>query len=125
MGTVVFAFFLVQPVGGLLHHLQYKKIQKRGAFGYGHVWLGRAVIIIGVVNGGLGLRLANSEAKYEIAYGVVAGVVFLLYIAVFAITALKKGKVASIRRKGSVHSASSSTEPATVVVSHGDKEANH
>jgi hypothetical protein len=36
-------------------------------------------MILGVINGGLGLKLAANSKNGEIAYGVVAGVVALLY----------------------------------------------
>lgn len=35
---------------------------------------------LGVINGGLGLQLAREENGLVIAYGVVAGVVYLAYI---------------------------------------------
>lgn len=40
------------------------------------------MITLGIVNGGLGLELADKGKGAYIAYGVVAGIVWLLYIAV-------------------------------------------
>ena len=49
-----------------------------------HIWYGRALFIMAIVNGGLGLQLAarlgSRTIGGEIAYGVVAGVVGLVYI---------------------------------------------
>lgn len=38
-------------------------------------------MIIGIVNGGLGLQLGDAPNRYIIAYSVVAGVMSLLYVA--------------------------------------------
>lgn len=72
----------LQSVLGHLHHRYFKKHARRGYWSHGHLWLGRTVITIGIVNGGLGLKLANKSTGVYIAYGVVAGIVWLLYIAV-------------------------------------------
>ena len=75
----------MQPVLGRLHHSQYTRLGKRTSLAPSHVWLGRGLLLLGVINGGLGLQLANNTKKGEIAYGVVAGVFFLLYIAVVVV----------------------------------------
>jgi hypothetical protein len=89
-GTVIVCLFFVQPLLGLLHHRQYLKLGKRSYFGLGHIWYGRILIICGVINGGLGLQLAANSSNGNIAYGVVAGAMFVLYIVVILITGLKK-----------------------------------
>lgn len=38
-------------------------------------------MIIGIVNGGLGLQLGNAPTRYIIAYSVVAGVMSIVYVA--------------------------------------------
>lgn len=38
-------------------------------------------MIIGIVNGGLGLQLGNAPTRYIIAYSVVAGVMSFIYVA--------------------------------------------
>lgn len=48
---------------------------------YEHIGIGRIAIILGMINGGLGLQLAGIASSYMIAYGVCAGVMGLLYIA--------------------------------------------
>lgn len=37
-------------------------------------------MLLGIINGGLGLRLVGERQELVIAYGVVAGVIFLCYI---------------------------------------------
>ena len=83
---------LLQPVLGYVHHLIYVKEHKRTLWIYSHIWYGRALILLAVINGGLGLQLSGNTVKGEIAYGVIAGVMFLLYIAVLAIAYLRKDK---------------------------------
>ncbi|MCJ1351386.1 MAG: hypothetical protein MMC33_001370 [Icmadophila ericetorum] len=91
IGLVVFSALFFQPILGVIHHSIYKKsaTPKRTVFAHVHIWYGRALLILGAINGGLGLQLANNTTKGEIAYGVVAGVVFLIYIGVTAMASLK------------------------------------
>jgi len=79
-GTVVVGLFIIQPFLGLLHHNFYKKHQARSAISHAHIWFGRMIMVLGVINGGLGLRLAANTKNGEIAYGVVAGVMALAYV---------------------------------------------
>ena len=51
IGIIVFIFILAQFVLGVVHHREYKKTQKPTKFAPIHVWMGRAAIILGVVNG--------------------------------------------------------------------------
>lgn len=79
LGTVVIGLLAVQPVLGLVHHRHYLKTQSRGLVSYLHIWWGRILMILGVINGGLGLELARESDGYIIAYGVVSGIVFMGY----------------------------------------------
>lgn len=74
------ALFGVQPIGGYLHHLYYVKHQKRGLVSHSHIWYGRILIVLGIINGGLGLQLAGARQSLVIAYSVVAAVLFSAYI---------------------------------------------
>jgi hypothetical protein len=83
IGIVLFAVLFMQPVLGLIHHFQFKKYGRRTFWSYGHLWLGRLLIPIGIINGGLGLLLAT-ETGYGrptsgqiAAYGAVAGLMAL------------------------------------------------
>lgn len=96
VAVLVLAFF--QPFLEIIHHSLFKKRAAaakdgsankkagRSAPGGIHLWLGRALIVLGMINGGLGLRLAanspfetNTRPK-TIGYSVAAAVMFLLYV---------------------------------------------
>lgn len=70
----------VQPVFGILHHRHFLKTQSRGLISYVHIWWGRILMVLGVINGGLGLKLSSEGNGLVIAYSVVAGLAFLCYI---------------------------------------------
>jgi FtsH-binding integral membrane protein len=92
-GTVIFALVLVQPILGLVHHFQYQVQQQSTFAGLVHKWYGRVLIILAVVNGGLGLKLAgDTSGGPTIAYSVVSAVVFVVYIGVVALTVLRSKK---------------------------------
>lgn len=77
---MIVALLGLQPIFGFLHHLQYRRQGQRGIFSHIHIWYGRATIIIGIVNGGLGLQLSGGSNTYIIVYSVLAGVSALLYV---------------------------------------------
>ncbi|KAJ5625871.1 hypothetical protein N7510_002180 [Penicillium lagena] len=74
IGTTVVVLMLLQPFIGLAHHLRFRKTKMRTAWTRIHVWYGRALILLGIINGGLGLKLAANTTKGKIAYGVVGGI---------------------------------------------------
>lgn len=84
IGFVVVAILvLFQPALGLYQHLHYRKTGTRSNFGVAHRWLGRIVMVLGVINGGLGYQISGTTDAY-IPYAVVAAIVFLIYISVIA-----------------------------------------
>ncbi|KAJ8121823.1 hypothetical protein ONZ43_g1824 [Nemania bipapillata] len=92
LGTVVVALFGVQPIGGYLHHLYYVKNQRRGLVSYGHIWYGRILIVLGIINGGLGLKLAGAAQSLVIAYAVVAAVIFVAYMGAAVLGEVKRNR---------------------------------
>ncbi len=80
LGTVVVCLFVIQPALGFIHHTQFTKTHSRGAFSHLHIWYGRCMIILGVINGGLGLQLATASTSLIIAYSVVAGAILIFYV---------------------------------------------
>lgn len=94
IGIVVFALLFFQPISGFVHHHLFKKHQRRQAASYAHLWLGRTLITLGIINGGLGLRLADNTRKGEIAYGIVAGVIWLVWMAAAVLGEIKRGRKA-------------------------------
>jgi len=75
---VIAAGLLLQPFFGYMHHRRYIRTQQRSAWAPLHVWYGRALLLLGILNGGLGLQLASGSPAYSragmIAYSVLAAV---------------------------------------------------
>ncbi|KAF2103820.1 hypothetical protein NA57DRAFT_50688 [Rhizodiscina lignyota] len=92
IGIVVFVFLFFQPILGVMHHIMFKKYQRRQVWSYAHLWLGRILITLGIINGGLGLRLADNTKSGEIAYGVVAGIIWLIWMAAAVYGELKRAR---------------------------------
>lgn len=90
LGTIVIALLGIQPVLGWLHHRHFVAHQKRGIISHLHIWYGRILMALGVINGGLGIKLAGSGLGFKIAYSVVAAVMFVAYIASIALGMVRK-----------------------------------
>jgi len=89
LGYILVGWLAVfQPTLGLLQHLHFRKTGTRSIYGHGHRWVGRAMLFLGIVNGGLGFKIAGGVGDpdvptYAVAiYSVFAVLVFLIYLAV-------------------------------------------
>ncbi|KAK6531144.1 hypothetical protein TWF281_007968 [Arthrobotrys megalospora] len=82
IGFAVMGCLVIQPILGLIHHLRYKKVKRSTWWGFVHRWYGRTIVVVGIVNGGLGLLLAENTRAGEIAYAVVGGLAGLTYLMV-------------------------------------------
>ncbi|KAK2065058.1 integral membrane protein [Colletotrichum caudatum] len=80
LGTVVVAMLAIQPFLGVAHHKYYKKHQTRGIVSHAHIWYGRALMLLGIINGGLGLELASSSRSYVTAYSVIAAIIGVAWV---------------------------------------------
>lgn len=101
LGLAIFVLAFLQPIWGFVHHRIFKKRlatwktgqskQKPGRTAWGriHLWVGRILITLAIVNGALGLILANANNPYAdpktvktqyIAYGAVTGAVWVIYV---------------------------------------------
>jgi len=80
IGIVVWVLLIFQPILGLLHHRYFKKYKRRTFWSHAHLWLGRIVITLGIVNGALGLDLANNSQSGLIAYSVIAAIVWVAWL---------------------------------------------
>ncbi|KAJ4016759.1 hypothetical protein NW752_003890 [Fusarium irregulare] len=80
MGTAVVALITLQPILGYMHHRYFLSHGKRGVISHIHIWYGRALMLIGIVNGGLGLQLANSSTAFIVVYSVIAGLASVAYL---------------------------------------------
>ena len=92
--VVVGLLILFQPALGLLQHLHFKRTGGKGIFAYMHRWLGRFLIILGMVNGGLGFALSGvgqpgTPRGAMIGYSVIAGVLGSFYIGLLLFLAMR------------------------------------
>lgn len=90
LGVIVCALLSIQPILGWAHHRHYLKHQQRGLVSHVHIWYGRVLMALGIINGGLGLQLASAPVKYIVVYSVASGIIAILYLA---------GAVLALRRK--------------------------
>ena len=80
-GTFIVLGFCAQPIFGVIHHKQFIKTQKKGWANKTHVWFGRALLILGIINGGLGFQLAqNTSTNQNVIYVIVVMLIALLYV---------------------------------------------
>ncbi|KAH7150796.1 hypothetical protein DER46DRAFT_562262 [Fusarium sp. MPI-SDFR-AT-0072] len=93
LGTIVCVLMIVQPILGWMHHTNYVKYQRRTTISYGHIWYGRVIMIVGIVNGGIGLQLSGASTGLIVAYSVVG----ILVSAIYAAGAIHK--MVQMRRK--------------------------
>ncbi|KAG6002000.1 hypothetical protein E4U21_003584 [Claviceps maximensis] len=85
LGTMVVSLLAIQPLLGYLHHRIYTAHQSNSLVHHVHVWYGRSLMLLGVINGGLGLQLAHEKARaWPIVYSAVAAVLALAYVAALA-----------------------------------------
>lgn len=103
------ALMTLQPTTEIVNHLFGKRHPKVIIAAYTHVWLGRVLLLVGLIQGGLGLLFAASFPKAvvdmwpRVAYGVVATVVYLMYMVVGIFWKETRGlKEAKRRRNESV-----------------------
>ena len=80
---------------GQIHHVMFKKYHERTVWSYAHIWLGRVAIFLGIVNGGLGLQLADNTSTGTIAYAVVAAVAGIAYIAAIVYSEWRRSKIST------------------------------
>ncbi|TVY82091.1 hypothetical protein LSUE1_G005086 [Lachnellula suecica] len=96
IGLVVICGLSIQPITGLAHHMLYKRRGGPNVATWPHILWGRAIITLAIINGGFGLQLAgmyHDNKAPEIAYGVIAGVIWVIWMAVIAISFVKsRGK---------------------------------
>ena len=81
LGIALLAALAVQPIFGFVHHKMFNKYGTRTFWSHAHLWLGRLIIPVGMVNGYLGIDLAgDADTGERVAYVAVAAVMLTLYI---------------------------------------------
>lgn len=86
----MFGALAVQALLGIIHHIMYKRRGKRQVWSYAHIWTGRALITLGIINGGLGLQLAKNSRASKIAYGVCAGFIWVVWMVIAVASDFRK-----------------------------------
>jgi hypothetical protein len=103
IGIIVISLLFLQSILGATHHLLFKRRERGTIWGPTHRWVGRLMLVLGVINGGLGLQLAHEDSPFLIAYSVVAGFFFFTWFLVVVITN-SRNKRGSSAGKGSFSS---------------------
>lgn len=94
IGIIIMVLILGQPAYGWLHHKAFKAHGRRTIWSWAHLSIGRVAIVGGMINGGLGLKLAgHANRYYTLRYGVTCGVIGILYIAAIIYGELRLRKV--------------------------------
>lgn len=104
----------IQPALGQLHHHYFVKHGARGIVSYVHLWWGRILIFLGVVNGGLGLQLSNASTAYNTAYAVVAVIMYVVYGVIKGLRVWRARKQGTSKLAGKM-------SPRTGYSEHGDE----
>jgi Cytochrome domain of cellobiose dehydrogenase/Eukaryotic cytochrome b561 len=88
IGIVVVCTMALQPILGLLQHAHFRRTHARSPWAWVHKVLGTAVILLGIINGGLGLDLSDNSNEAMIAYAVMAGFFGTVWLAIIVINSV-------------------------------------
>ncbi|KAI1806681.1 hypothetical protein F4811DRAFT_120721 [Daldinia bambusicola] len=92
IGIILLVLMFIQPWLGFIHHAKFKRLRRRTFFSHAHLWLGRVAITLGIINGGLGLKLANASQELVIAYSVVAAFAWLVWLIAAVFGEMRRGR---------------------------------
>ncbi|KAG5301716.1 integral membrane protein [Histoplasma ohiense] len=98
IGYVVIGWLLLfQPLLGYWHHLNYVRTRGPSAMGLVHRWVGRSMLVLGIINGGLGFKFSGIGEETVpkagvIVYAILAGVISVAYIIILMWGTSKKKK---------------------------------
>jgi len=74
LGMMLTAFFLVQFAVGFLNHRQYRKTQVPSKYNVYHVWFGRLLILLAIMNGFFGFTFALNRRYGMVLAGLIIAV---------------------------------------------------
>jgi hypothetical protein len=94
MGTVVCAVMALQPIFGYLHHRHFVAHRRRSVVSHVHINLGRILLLLGIVNGGIGLKIARAPTAATSAYAIIAAGMALTYAGIATLSELRRRKLA-------------------------------
>ncbi|OJD17035.1 hypothetical protein AJ78_02830 [Emergomyces pasteurianus Ep9510] len=98
IGYVVIGWLvLCQPLLGYWHHRNYVRTQGPSVMGRVHRWVGRSMLVLGIVNGGLGFRFSGIGKETVpkagvIVYAIIAGIMGAAYVLISTWGTLQKKK---------------------------------
>ncbi|PYH47557.1 cytochrome and DOMON domain-containing protein [Aspergillus saccharolyticus JOP 1030-1] len=80
---------IIQPILGIMQHLHFRKTGTSSLYGVSHRYLGRFLAALGIINGGIGFHYATTKnpdipPASPIAYGIICGAMFIIYVGVIA-----------------------------------------
>lgn len=81
LGIAITLLVLVQPTLGFLHHRTYKQTQSPTLLGKIHRYFGPAVILLGIVDGALGLHFADNNGKIPAYFAIVIFIAIICTLA--------------------------------------------
>jgi hypothetical protein len=87
-GILILALIVLQIVLGIYHHIRFvqDKPSTRRWFTHAHLWLGRTLIVAGLLNAGFGLRQALVSWTYVILWWAISGALVLAYAVASVVT---------------------------------------
>ena len=89
---MIVILLVFQPILGYVHHLKYKRYHAPSPYTHAHVWFGRVIVSAGLIDGLLGCLLAGKGTGTIVAYCVVAGGVWVIWILVVIFAAKRQKK---------------------------------
>jgi hypothetical protein len=72
----------IQPIHGTIHHMMFKNKGQSTWYGRVHRWIGRAAVIMGAINIGLGLMLGPPPMERIVAYSCITAIFTTMYVTV-------------------------------------------
>ncbi|KIW53563.1 hypothetical protein PV05_09123 [Exophiala xenobiotica] len=93
IGLVLLCFISLQPLSSLVNHFYRVRYPRIGILGQVHLWSGRLLITLGIINGGLGFQFASTLPVFQwpkgpkILYGAVATLIWIIYVGVVLVWA--------------------------------------
>lgn len=92
IGMLLLGVLFFMPILGAVHHKIYQKVSNRTIWAYGNIITGRVAIVLGMINGGLGLQLADAARSYRVVYGVFAAMMAVLYLGAVVFGELRRAR---------------------------------
>lgn len=99
IGLVVVCGLFFQPFLGIGHHVLFKRKGGPNALTYPHIWWGRILITLGIINGYLGLRLTGNTMSIYVAYAVIAGIIWAVWMGLALLTYLRSRGAETLKEK--------------------------